>query len=206
MPERAALRRGFLSGLISGYASVTVCVPDPTNPGKMRTMTDSATAGCPVREANRSYTWPPRANLNPDAPDNELRKKQALLRRQPPGSARIHPRPVRRPHLSRPALQLPPGLQRPLRRKGWQPLCLPDHRLQGHLGVERRSRPLLRRGHRARRPRSLRHAMATRRTINSPTCSEQVRLHAEAIMAMAISIWQNRNLLHQVRGTNREIR
>ncbi len=25
-------------------------------------------------------------------------------------------------------------------------------------------------------------------------------------MAMAISIWQNRNLLHQVRGTNREIR
>src|SRR6266852_1127761 len=31
MAERAALRRGLLVGLISGYASVTVCVPDPKN-------------------------------------------------------------------------------------------------------------------------------------------------------------------------------
>jgi hypothetical protein len=45
MSEKAALRRGFLAGLISGYASITICVPDPTNPGKMRTVTDNATAG-----------------------------------------------------------------------------------------------------------------------------------------------------------------
>ena len=36
------------------------------------------------------------------------------------------------------ALQLPPGLQRPLRREGRRPLRLPDHRLQGHLGVDQK--------------------------------------------------------------------
>jgi hypothetical protein len=41
MPERAALRRGFLFGPISGYAQLTVCVPDSTNQAKSAPLTQA---------------------------------------------------------------------------------------------------------------------------------------------------------------------
>jgi hypothetical protein len=88
------------------------------------TTQEATLSGAPVSPDGRAFpmrtalcTYRPRANLNPEAPNNEPRQKQALLRRQPRSPARLHPRPVRRPHLPRPALQLPSGLQRPLRRE-----------------------------------------------------------------------------------------
>ena len=65
---------------------------------------------------------------------------------------------VGRPRLPRSALQQPPGLQRPLRRKGRHPLRRADQGLRGHLGVEPRRRARLRGSRRARRPRVGRHA------------------------------------------------
>src|SRR6202521_1655101 len=64
-------------------------------------------------------------------------EKPTPLRRQPRSPAPAHQGRVGRPHLPRPALQQPPGLQRALRRKRRNPLQLPDHGLRGHLGVER---------------------------------------------------------------------
>ena len=85
-------------------------------------------------------------------------KELSLLRRQPHRPPRAHQGRVRRPHLPRPALQQPPGLQRPLRRKGRHPLQFPDHGLRRHLGVEHGRRSRLRGDRRARRQRLRRHA------------------------------------------------
>lgn len=82
-------------------------------------------------------------------------QKQIALRRQPECAARegrewfsLYFRRLGRPDLSRPALQLAAGLQRSLRRKRRLTLGLADHRLQGHMGVERRGCAQLRRSDR----------------------------------------------------------